>query len=514
MKFREFFVKHHAIHYGFICLIANILAVVSTNLTSFPMPDTTPLREWIEFMHSHSVLVLAIAISCYSLPTILCILYGLKTIKFRQKPKEYTEVLVHMPIAYSLRGTTGWISNALCEVVILLYLKITANMDIAFILISSFTSYIFLTILTFTLSFFSLETLNRNLVLPALYPQGNISRVNRALTYGADGYNRASLSSLKNMFLFYFFSTAVFPTAYLGIRLFFTKRYNVEIPNYLDFVFTLLLLLIGLVLTFLIAYFFQRPLKKLTESANEISKGNYDVSTKICSNDEMGILGDSFNAMAKSLKEKEFMRDTFGKIVTPQVRDYLLSGNAGLGGKTLEITVMFCDIRGFTTLSEHMRPEEVVSLLNSYFTGLEKCIASHGGVINKYIGDAVMALFGAPVPSSTHATDAYLAALDMRKSLVEMNKSFVQKGMPEIHFGIGLHSGPVLAGNIGASSRMEYTVIGDTVNTASRIEGLCKTYKTDLLISDTTANLSGEELTFVDESEIRGRTGKVKLYTK
>ena len=111
-------------------------------------------------------------------------------------------------------------------------------------------------------------------------------------------------------------------------------------------------------------------------------------------------------------------------------------------------------------------------------------------------------------------TDAYLAALDMRKSLVEMNKSFVQKGMPEIHFGIGLHSGPVLAGNIGASSRMEYTVIGDTVNTASRIEGLCKTYKTDLLISDTTANLSGEELTFVDESEIRGRTGKVKLYTK
>ena len=241
MKFREFFVKHHAIHYGFICLIANILAVVSTNLTSFPMPDTTPLREWIEFMHSHSVLVLTIAISCYSLPTILCILCGLKTIKFRQKPKEYTEVLVHMPIAYSLRGTTGWISNALCEVVILLYLKITANMDIAFILISSFTSYIFLTILTFTLSFFSLETLNRNLVLPALYPQGNISRV-----------NRASLSSLKNMFLFYFFSTAVFPTAYLGIRLFFTKRYNVEIPNYLDFVFTLLLLLIGLVLTFLI----------------------------------------------------------------------------------------------------------------------------------------------------------------------------------------------------------------------------------------------------------------------
>ncbi|MBP5747109.1 MAG: adenylate/guanylate cyclase domain-containing protein, partial [Treponema sp.] len=188
--------------------------------------------------------------------------------------------------------------------------------------------------------------------------------------------------------------------------------------------------------------------------------------------------------------------------------------NVSLGGQKLEVTVMFCDIRGFTTLSEHMEPEAVVSLLNSYFTGLEKCIASHGGVINKYIGDAVMALFGAPLPSSTQAKDAYLAAVDMRTALSQMNKGFAEKGMPEIHFGIGLHSGPVLAGNIGASSRMEYTVIGDTVNTASRIEGLCKTYKTDLLVSETTARLLETELDFVDESEIRGRKEKVKLYTK
>ncbi|MBO4387574.1 MAG: adenylate/guanylate cyclase domain-containing protein [Treponema sp.] len=516
MKLKEFFVKHHAVLYGFICLMANILAVVSTNMTNFPMPDTVPLREWSNFLQNHNILVFQISIFCYGLPVVLCILYTFRSVKYDKSSKEFKEIMVHIPGAYALRGTTGWISNALCQFVILLYLKKTKDLNISFILVSSLTSYAFLTILTFTFIFFSLETLNRNIVLPAMYPEGNLS-----------GVNRSALSSLKKMFLFYFFSAAVFPSAYLGIRLFFTKRYNIEIPNYLDFVFTFLLLLIGLILTFLIAYFFQRPLKKLTESANEISRGNYDVATQICSNDEMGILGDSFNAMAKSLKEKEFMRDTFGKIVTPQVRDYLLSGNVSLGGQKLDVTVMFCDIRGFTTLSEHMQPEEVVSLLNSYFTGLEKCIASHGGVINKYIGDAVMALFGAPVPSSTHARDAYLAALDMRKSLVEMNKSFAQKGMPEIHFGIGLHSGPVLAGNIGASSRMEYTVIGDTVNTASRIEGLCKTYKTDLLISESTALLIGkelaepaaektatEELVFVAESEIRGRKEKVKLYTQ
>ena len=123
--------------------------------------------------------------------------------------------------------------------------------------------------------------------------------------------------------------------------------------------------------------------------------------------------------------------------------------------------------------------------------------------------------FGAPIITSTHATDSFNAALDMRKELVKMNEKFLKEGFPELHFGIGLHSGPVLAGNIGASTRMEYTVIGDTVNTASRIEGLCKTYGRDLLISESTANLiqGNIHLDYVDESEIRGRKEKVKLYT-
>ena len=123
--------------------------------------------------------------------------------------------------------------------------------------------------------------------------------------------------------------------------------------------------------------------------------------------------------------------------------------------------------------------------------------------------------FGAPIITSTHATDSFIAALDMRKELVKMNDKFLKEGFPELHFGIGLHSGPVLAGNIGASTRMEYTVIGDTVNTASRIEGLCKTYGRDLLISESTANLiqGNIHLDYVDESEIRGRKEKVKLYT-
>ena len=396
------------------------------------------------------------------------------------------------------------------ELAFLVYFNFSLGADVTFIVVSSLVSTIFVSLLAFTLIYFTLETLNRNLVLPAMYPDGKISQT-----------ERMSIFSIKNLFALYFFSASFFPASFLGARLFFTRFYHIDFPKYYDICFAGILLAIAFALTVLIYGYFQKPLKKLTASAEEISKGNYDAKTLICSNDEMGALGDAFNEMSASLKEKEFMRDTFGKIVTPQIRDYLLTKNVALGGETLEITVMFCDIRGFTTLSEKMPPEKIVSLLNEYFTGLETCVARHGGVINKYIGDAIMVLFGAPMQSQTHALDALNAALEMRAALAQMNKGWAERGLPEIHFGIGIHSGPVLAGNIGAANRMEYTVIGDTVNTASRIEGLCKLYQKDLLVSQSAADLIQAQeaaaalppLQFVADAEIRGREEKARVFT-
>ena len=281
---------------------------------------------------------------------------------------------------------------------------------------------------------------------------------------------------------------------------------------------SIVLFVSSLALTIVFMRVFTVPLKKLTEGTEKIKKGDYSVKVKNISNDELGVLSDTFNEMTESLKEKEFIRDTFGKIVDPEVRDHLLSGNISLGGENCDVTVMFCDIRGFTSMSENMEPSSVVSLLNQYFTQMGKCISNNHGVINKYIGDAVMAIFGAPVKSENHALNAYNACIEMKKSLVNLNEKFAKEGLSEISFGIGLHSGSVLAGNIGAENRMEYTVIGDTVNTASRIESLCKIYNTDLLLSENTAKqiCSSKEnlnLKFVADAEIRGKTETVKLYT-
>lgn len=513
MSARIFFVKHHIIFYGIICILANLLAVISASVLASFTPETiasnqwTSLKEWIDFLCKHEMLTNFAGIISYLIPILMCTQYGLKARGLPHNDERYIEIMVHIPTEFALRGIAGWICNFLVELCFLAYLKITVGLKVGIIIISSAISHICLSIIAFTLIFFTLETLNRTLVLPSIYPDGGISST-----------SRTHISSIKSLFLFHFFSAAVFPSLFLGIRLFMSMYYGIDPNGYSDFVFVGLALLAGFAMSCLMTRFFQAPLKKLTESANKISEGDYECKTIICSNDEMGVLGDAFNAMTVSLKEKEFMRDTFGKIVTPQVRDYLLKGNVTLGGETVDATVMFCDIRSFTTLSESMKPRDVVALLNEYFTGLEKCITAHGGVINKYIGDAIMALFGIPVHTQTHAHDAFEAAQDMRQELLKMNESFASRGMPQLHFGIALHSGSVLAGNIGAASRMEYTVIGDTVNAASRIEGLCKQYGKDLLISQATVDLlninqNSKKIVFVDEAELRGKKEKIRLYT-
>ena len=251
-------------------------------------------------------------------------------------------------------------------------------------------------------------------------------------------------------------------------------------------------------------------IKRLDIHTGDEVENLYKAFTKM-TEDTMGYV----DKIVRSAEHIAQINSTFGKVVSPQVRDFLLSDNPDLGGQDLDVTVMFCDIRGFTTISERLEPKEIVSMLNRYFTRLEKPIVENGGIINKYIGDAIMAVFGVPLKSETHAYDAWKAAQGMRAELAAFNEEIKKEGRNEIRFGIGLCSGTVLAGNIGTSNRLEYTVIGDTVNTASRIESLCKTYQTDLLISEQTKELLPDDvsLTFIAESEIRGKEKKIKLYS-
>ncbi len=259
--------------------------------------------------------------------------------------------------------------------------------------------------------------------------------------------------------------------------------YNIQRRN---IIITIIILNIAI----LIVYFFSKsltnPITSLVGATKEIEQGNFKVDIKPSTGDEVGMLTNSFVEMGRGLEEREKMKDAFGKFVNKEIAEQVLKGEIKLGGERKTATVFFSDIRSFTAISEKLEPEEVVEFLNAYMTRMVDCVNKTHGVVDKYIGDAVMAVWGAPVSHGNDTENAINGALMMRHALIEFNKGRGGDKKPIIKIGCGLNTGPVLAGQIGSNERMEYTVIGDTVNLASRIESLNKPFGTDVLISTDT----------------------------
>lgn len=214
--------------------------------------------------------------------------------------------------------------------------------------------------------------------------------------------------------------------------------------------------------------------------------------------------------------ERRMIRETFGKFVSRDVLEEMLAnpGKVRLGGEEREVTVFFSDVRGFTTLSEKLSPAELVAFLNRYLTRMTDIVLEESGVLDKYIGDAIMAFWGAPLKRETQAVDAARAALKMVDALELFNKEARENGELEIDIGIGLNAGKVIAGNMGSERRFDYTVMGDTVNLASRLEGQTKTYGVHILAAETVATRLPPEfmLREVDRIKVKGKNLPVTVF--
>ena len=215
-------------------------------------------------------------------------------------------------------------------------------------------------------------------------------------------------------------------------------------------------------------------------------------------------------------RSKEKVKSAMGKYMSEDVMKRVVMNidNLGLGGKKAVVTVLFSDIRGFTSMSETMPEEQVSQILNEYFTEMEPIITKYNGIINKFIGDAVMAIFGEPIQDKNHALNAVKCGYEMLMKVKELQKKWAEEGKPKIDIGIGINTGEVLVGNIGSGDRMEYTVLGDTVNIASRLESYNKVYKTKMLISSSTYEQTKSILDVIriSDVEIRGKSHKMDIY--
>ena len=213
--------------------------------------------------------------------------------------------------------------------------------------------------------------------------------------------------------------------------------------------------------------------------------------------------------------------DTFSRFVPEAVVDQVLARTGGelrLGGELVEGTAMFTDLRGFTTFSEGLDAEEVIGLLNGYLGEISDAVLAHGGTLVSYLGDGLMAVFGAPLPQDDHADRALAAAREMLEvRLPQYNETLLAQGFERgFKMGIGLNSGPFMSGNVGSQRRLEYTAIGDTINTASRIEGMTKGTPYALYLADSTKEAlirPADDLVYIDEMPVRGRTHPIKLWS-
>lgn len=237
---------------------------------------------------------------------------------------------------------------------------------------------------------------------------------------------------------------------------------------------TMFMVLVGIIVAIYTGKRLVRPIHQLIDGSIEISSGNYQFRFNERRNDEIGQLMQSLNTMSDGLFRKEQIEQAFSRYVSPKVASELLNDldQISLGGKHVEATVMFADIAGFTQLSEKLPPEEVNSLLNEYFTLVDKAALHYQGHVDKYMGDCAMLVFGVPDQDEEHCLHAISCALLIQRLIDNLNQHRSQHGYPTVEFRIGINSGIMLAGNMGSIQRMEYTVVGDAVNLASRLSSV------------------------------------------
>lgn len=282
---------------------------------------------------------------------------------------------------------------------------------------------------------------------------------------------------------------------------------------------TFMIALIGvLIMLHNIARRITNPITHLANATKAVKDGNLEdiIVPEVTSkrNDEIAELYNNYLDMLKGLREKERVRGILNKVVSQEIAEETLKGNVKLGGEEKQVTVLFADIRHFTSLTEHMAPQDVILLINTCMTKISEIIDRYGGVIDKFVGDEVMALFGAPVAKEGCTLKAVQCAVDIMTHLNEWNIEREQQNQPKIKIGIGIHTGMMVAGNMGAENRLNYTVLGSNVNLASRLCGAAE--ESQILISDATLNEPQVKESIVFHSaaplKLKGFTDPVPAY--
>ncbi len=262
---------------------------------------------------------------------------------------------------------------------------------------------------------------------------------------------------------------------------------------------------LAIILSLFLARSVSNPLAKTTLGMRRIGRGDLDARVKVVSFDEIGAMGEGFNLMAEGLKERDYIRETFGSYLSDDVVTEILESPDGvkLGGELRNISILVSDLRGFTPLAESLEPRKVIEILNRYFEKMTDVILRHKGTIDEFTGDGILVFFGAPKPMNDHEIVSVRCALEMQKALKEMNRENNLLNLPELRMGIGINTGQVIVGNLGSEKRKKYGAVGSPINIAFRVESL--TGKDEILV---TPSVYGQRLEQIELGAVREATLK------
>ncbi len=368
-------------------------------------------------------------------------------------------------------------------------------------------------LITVSLAFFWVEHTSQFFRIPLFFPEGNLS--------GVSGVKSISLGV---RFFALFCAVSLVPLSFIHLTI---QRYHhmqmtseVSVADILHglehtiMVESAIFMAFSIGLSLLVIHHLRRPVKEIIRVMECVKKGDFSRKVRVFTNDEIGFAGETLNAMNQGLMEREKIKDTFGQYVAPQIRDEILSGRVSLDGDRKEASILFADLRNFTPLVAVTPAKDLIYMLNAYFDEVSQAIETHGGLILQFIGDEAEAVFGAPVARKGHEADAVNAALNLRKRILRLNDTFQEKGLPTITHGIGINTGPVFAARVGNAERSAYSLIGDTVNMASRIQDLTKIFKTDILVSHSMYDALKERYDFraMPETRVQGKDAPVQVY--
>lgn len=257
-----------------------------------------------------------------------------------------------------------------------------------------------------------------------------------------------------------------------------------------------------------------RPLKELERAITDVERGDLRTRVPVSGTDELSHLASAFNDMVMSVERERVIRDLFGQYVTPELAAAAIEHRGRLDGQLVTSTVLFADIRDFTGISESMPASELITMLNRYFDGMARVIVDAAGLVNKFGGDSLLAVFGSPLnPAEDHAARAVRAAIAMVDRLEAFNEEQRAMFLPEIVIGIGVASGDVVAGNVGSAAKLEYTVVGDAVNVAARLQAMTRELEVSILFNAETARQASGVARFVTvgEVDVRGKKRPVTV---